>query len=124
MKLYDYERINYENIKMDLLEGIFNDMKNNLYKKKFLNENSDISQLISKTFDDFENVYERPIERLMFLVIIVIISEGLKFSNLEFYYAEIGKILYSNECLENLLVDIPSREVEIFQADLEIIGLL
>lgn len=124
VETYSYERMSYKDIKHELLDGLYSDFKNNFYTQKILGSEVSYKETITKLYDDFEHVYERPVEKLMFYTIFIVLDYGYKSGGFEYYYSQFKNIINQNEGLLKLLEDIPQEEGELFQHDLKIIGLI
>lgn len=121
MNCYE-DRISYQDIKFELLDGFYGDLRNNVYSKKKFDNSLSYQELISKLYDDFEGTYELPIERIMMYVILIILSnyEG---NIINFFLKEIHSILQINPELKELIKSLPNEEADKFKNDLELIGL-
>ena len=92
MTSYHHDSLSYQEIKSEILNGLYDDFKNNFYRKKLLESRFSSKEILAKLYDDFEPAYEKPIEKLMFNTIIIIYNEGINAGAEEYNRSEFNKI--------------------------------
>jgi hypothetical protein len=112
------ERVTYEVLKSWALEAYYEGCRDHAVMKGWPHEQ--IMGYVSYTFEDG---FERPVEDLMWRVILLVLSGG--------WHKEIeqnirGKIAdqLAEHGLENLLAEVPVEEAEAFRHDLTILKLI
>ena len=111
MSLHD-ERVSYQTIKLWALETYFNGCRDNALVKGWPHE-----QVIGYVSYQFESTFERPIERLMWDVVLLILSAGWHARPEQNIRNEIA-LCMDVYGLEELLEGVPEDEVQIFRHDL------
>jgi len=111
MSLHD-ERVSYMTIKLWALETYFNGCRDNALVKGWPHE-----QIIGYVSYQFETTFELPIERLMWNVVLLILSAGWHEKPEKNIRNNI--VVCMNEySLEKLLEDVPQDEADMFRHDL------
>lgn len=112
MSLHE-ERVTYETIKAWVLESYFRGCRDNAIIKGWPHE-----QIMGYVSYQFEGTFERPVEKLMYNVVLLILSGG--------WYESPKKIISENILslieefgLNRLLADLPKEELENFLYDLK-----
>lgn len=72
---------------------------------------------------EYEGCFERPVERLMLEVVCLILNGGWYPQPMNYHREQIQKLI-AESSLENLLVDVPAEEADMFLHDLEILKLI
>lgn len=124
MTSYQHDSLSYQEIKFEILNGLYDDFKNNFYRKKLLESRFSSKEILAKLYDDFEPIYEKPIEKLMFYTVFIILNEGCNVGADEYYRSEFNKIVNQNGGLDDFIQEVSREDVELFLRDLEIIGLI
>lgn len=112
------ERMTYESLKAFALESYFDFSRNN-----GLFDQGGHNQVLGRLCLEFEDGFERPVENLMWKVILLVISCGL---HIEW---EVGVqktiiALIAEHGIDALLADLPEEEAETFRHDLKILKLI
>ena len=123
MTSYHHDSLSYQEIKSEILNGLYDDFKNNFYRKKLLESRFSSKEILAKLYDDFEPAYEKTIEKLMFYTVFIILNEGCNAGADEYYRSEFNKIVNQNGGLDGLMKEISREDAELFLHDLEIIGM-
>ncbi|WP_343741669.1 hypothetical protein [Herbaspirillum huttiense] len=112
------ERITYQTLKVCALDSYFDFCRDSGLVSQWSHE-----QVIARVDYSFEEGFERPIEDLMWRVIVLILSGGWHVEFAERNRALIADLIAENG-LQNMLSDLPLEEAEIFEHDLKILKLI
>ncbi len=109
------ERVAYETLKEWALETYYEGCRDHAVMKEWPHE-----QIMGYVSYQFENTFERPVEDLMWHVILLVLSGGWHKEIEQNIRGRIEKQL-AEHSLENLLSDVPADEAEAFRHDLKIL---
>ena len=109
MTSYQHDSLSYQEIKFEILNGLYDDFQNNFYRRKLLESRFSSKEILAKLYDDFEPIYEKPIEKLMFYTVFIILNEGCNVGADEYYRSEFNKIVNQNGGLDDFIQEV-SRE--------------
>jgi hypothetical protein len=115
------ERVPYETLKQWALESYYEgcrDLAIRAINSKWTHE-----QIVGYVSSAFEDGLDRPIENLMWEVILLVLSGGWYASFAKQTRQRIADLLAEHH-LENLLVDVPTEEADLFRHDLAILKLI
>ena len=116
---FNDERVSYQNIKDYALDAYYYFCRDSGVVLKM--SNYEVTGYVSY---EYEDVYKRPIEKLMLCVVLLILNGGWYPEQDLYYRSEFNKIIQENHSLNKLLENIPQEESELFQHDIKIIGLI
>lgn len=117
MLLHD-ERVTYETIKSWALETYFRGCRDNALMKGWPHE-----QIIGYVSYQFETTFERPVEILMWNVVLLVLSGGWHEIPEQNIRKNIAAIVIEYG-LETLLTNVPVKEAELLRHDLKILKLI
>jgi len=107
------DRVSYESLKQSTLESYFNCCRVNTAMKGWKHE-----QIIGYVCEQFEATFQRPVECLMWSVVLLILTGGWHEESerrLRYHIAS-----YLNQFgLEAMLADVPVDESEVFRRELK-----
>lgn len=112
------ERVPYEMLKSWALDCYFEGCRDHAVKKGWSH-----TEILGYVIYQFEDVLERPVEVLMWQVILLVLSGGWH-SDWDFAQRELISISISKAGLDNILKGLPDDEKEVFQHDLENLNLI
>jgi len=112
------ERLNYETLKSLALDSYFDGCRDFAVMKGWSHEQ--IIGYVSYTFDEG---FERPVEDLMWQVVLLVLSGGWLPTWEERALRNIAEGIEKNG-LENLLANVPQEEAEVFKHDLRILKII
>jgi hypothetical protein len=112
------ERVTYETLKLWALESYYDGCRDHAVAKGWQHEQ--IIGYVSYTFDEG---FDRPIEDLMWRVILLVLSGGWH-SDWDLRARQGITELIAKHSLEKLLVGVPEGEVDLFRLDLKILKLI
>lgn len=109
------DRVTYKILKEWALETYYEGCRDHAVMKGWPHE-----QIMGYVSYQFENAFERPVENLMWNVILLVLSGGWH-KEVEGSIRERIINLLAEHGLEKLLVDVPGDEAEVFRHDLKIL---
>jgi hypothetical protein len=112
------KRVTYETLKEWALEAYYEGCRDHAVMKGWPHE-----QIMGYVAYQFENTFERPIEGLMWRVILLVLSGGWHQDILAYEKHKIRDALVEHS-LEDLLAEVPADEAETFRHDLKILKLI
>lgn len=112
------ERVTYQTLKEWALESYFNGCRDHAAMQGW--QHAQVMGYVSHTFEDG---FERPIEDLMWRVIILVLSGGWH-QEIEQNIRRIIAKQLAERGLDSLLADVPVGEAEVFTHDLKILKLI
>ena len=112
------ERVTYETLRTWALECYYEGCRDHALPKGWPHE-----QIMGYVAYQFENALERPVEKFMWSVILLILSGGWHREWHARAYAQVAKHISENG-LSNLLENIPAPEYEAVVRDLAALGLV
>lgn len=115
---FQEERVTYQAIKVWALEAYYDFCRDRGLVKRWSHR-----EILGSVDYEFENAFERPVEKLMLSVVQLVLSGG--------WYAEAERNMrrsiegqLAEHGLENLLADVPQEEAKLFKHDLTILKLI
>lgn len=117
-KMLHDERVTYETIKSWLLETYYDFCRDKGVMKHWSRE-----EILAAVSYQFEVTFERPVEELMWQVVELVLIGG-QYKEMENQQRQIINDLIIKYGLDNLLVDVPEEEAELFLHDLTILKLI
>jgi hypothetical protein len=112
------ERVTYETLKSWALEAYYDGCRDLASMKGWSHE-----QILAYVSHTFEDGFERPVEDLMWRVILLVLSGGWH-PNWEASARQVIADQLGERGLEALLLGIPREEAELFRRDLQILELV
>jgi hypothetical protein len=112
------ERLTYGQLKRWALDAYFD-----FCRDSGLAQHAGHEQVMGRLVYTFEDGFERPLEDLMWNVIVLILSCGLH-AEWENKQREVIVESIQRNGLENLLADVPASESDVFRHDLKILNLI
>ncbi|PTQ69431.1 hypothetical protein [Pseudomonas sp. GV071] len=112
------ERVTYETLKLWALECYYEGCRDHAVMKGWPHE-----QTLAYVDYQFESVFERPVEDLMWRVILLVLSGGW---DKDWYFR--ARQMIQNKIvkdgIDNVLVGVPPSEAELFRHDLKVLKLI
>ena len=112
MSLHD-ERVNYETIRLWVLDTYYRGCRENAIGNGWLHE-----QILGYVSYQFETSFERQVEKLMFNVVLLILSGGWHKGPEKILRDSVDKII-GEIGLNGVLLELPEDEAEAFLQDLK-----
>lgn len=112
------ERVTYETLKSWALESYYDGCRDHAVMQGWPHE-----QIMGYVSYTFENGFERPVEDLMWRVVLLVLSGGW-YPNWESRARQLIADTLAEHGLESLLADVPANEAEAFLHDLRILKLI
>ncbi|SDC49849.1 Immunity protein Imm2 [Variovorax sp. CF079] len=112
------ERVTYETLKLWALESYYDGCRDLAAMKGWPHE-----QILAYVSHTFEDGFERPVEDLMWRVILLVLSGGWH-PDWEVSARQVITEQLAKHGLRALLLEVPEDEAELFQRDLQILKLI
>jgi hypothetical protein len=112
------ERVTYQTLKEWALDSYFN-----FCRDSGLADRRGHEQVMARLDYTFEGGFERPVEDLMWRVILLVLSSGLH-SDWEVQQRKLIADRIADHGLDSLLANVPAEEAEAFRHDLKILKLI
>lgn len=112
------ERVNYQTLKSWALDTYFDGCRDLAMMRKWPHE-----QILGYVSYTFEEGFERPVEDLMWKVIIFILSGGWH-PDWESRARQVISDQIKAHGLDSILTDVPEEEAELFKHDLRILNII
>ena len=109
------ERVTYETLKKWALETYYEGCRDHAVMKGWHHE-----QIMGYVSYQFESIFERPLEGLMWHVILLVLSGGW-YKDILAYEQQMIRETLAKHGLENLLAGVPQEEAEAFRHDLKVL---
>ena len=112
------DRVTYETLKSWALECYYEGCRDHAVMKGWPHE-----QIMGYVDYQFENVFERPVEDVMWRVVLLVLSGGWN----KDWYSRARQLIadqISESGIDNILIEVPAGEAELFRNDLKILKLI